>query len=71
VFVVDEDGVVKTREVKTGAEIPHLYVVTEGLDANDKILVEGLRKVKNNQKIQYEFRAHEKIVAELTGLHAE
>jgi len=71
VFVVGEDDVVKTREVKTGAEIPHLYVVTEGLHANDKILVEGLRKVKNNQKIQYEFRTHEKIVAELTGLHAE
>jgi membrane fusion protein, multidrug efflux system len=71
VFVIGDDHVVKTREIKTGSEIPHLYVVTEGLSAGDKILVEGLRKVKNNQKIEYDFRSHDKIMAELTGLHAE
>lgn len=71
VFVVDKDNVVKSREIKTGAEMPHLYVVTEGLHENDKILVEGLRKVKNNQKIEFDFRHHDVIVAELTGLHAE
>ena len=71
VFVVDKNNVVNTREIKTGAEIPHLYVVTEGLQAKDKILVEGLRKVRNNQKIEFDFRGQEMIVAHLTGLHAE
>jgi membrane fusion protein, multidrug efflux system len=71
VFVVDKDNVVKTREIRTGVEIPHLYVVTEGLQENDKILVEGLRKVKNNQKIEYAFRSQKMIVAELAALHAE
>jgi membrane fusion protein (multidrug efflux system) len=71
VFVVDKDNVVRTREIKTGAEVPHLFVVTEGLNENDKFLVEGLRKVKNNQKIEYDFRSQQKIVAELVGLHAE
>ena len=71
VFVVDKDNVVKSREIKTGAEIPHLYVITEGLGENDKILVEGLRKVKNNQKIEFDFRNQKVIIAELTGLYAE
>lgn len=71
VFVVDKKNVVKSREIKVGAEIPHLYVVTGGLQQSDKILVEGLRKVKNNQKIECNFRSQEMIVAELTGLHAE
>ena len=71
VFVVDKDNVIKSREIKTGAEVPHLYAVTEGLQANDKILVEGLRKVKNNQKIEYDFQEQEKIIAHLNGLHAE
>ena len=30
-----------------------------------------LRKVKNNQKIEFGFRSQETILAELTGLHAE
>lgn len=71
VFVVDRDHIIKSREVTIGAEVPHLYVITDGLSENDKILVEGLRKVKNNQKIKYDHRSMDNIVADLTGLHAE
>jgi membrane fusion protein, multidrug efflux system len=71
VFVVDKDNVVKSRQITIGTEIPHLYVITEGLEENDRILVEGLRKVRNNQKIKCDFLAQEKIVAELNQLHAE
>ena len=71
VFVVDKDNVVKSREVKTAAELPHLFAVSEGLTEDDRILVEGLRKVKNNQKIKCDFRNQRMIVAELARLHAE
>jgi membrane fusion protein (multidrug efflux system) len=71
VFIVDKDNLVKTREITTGVEMPHLYVVTEGLQESDKILVEGLRKVKNNQKIEYDFHRQEAILADLRALHAE
>jgi membrane fusion protein, multidrug efflux system len=71
VFVVDKDKVVKTREITTGFEVPHLYVVTDGLQENDMILVEGLRKVKNNQKIEYAFQKQEVVLADLKALHAE
>lgn len=71
VYIVDHDNLVKTREIETGPELPHLYVVTDGLLETDKILVEGLRKVKNNQKIEYHFRRQETVIAALTGLHAE
>lgn len=71
VFVIGKDNVIKSREITTGAEVPHLYVVTAGLVETDKILVEGLRKVKNNQKVKTEFRSMDKIVADLTLLHAE
>lgn len=71
VFVVDEHNVVKSRKITTGTEMPHMYVVTEGLNENDKILVEGLRKVKNNDTIKYEFEHQNKIIAELEHLHAE
>jgi membrane fusion protein, multidrug efflux system len=72
VFVVDKDNVVKSREITTGGiEIPHIYVVTQGLEESDKILVEGLRKVKNNQKIEYDFHGQQMVLAELNRLHAE
>jgi membrane fusion protein (multidrug efflux system) len=51
--------------------VPHLYVVTKGLSENDKILVEGLRKVKNNDEIHYDFQGQKEIIAQLRQLHAE
>src|SRR5690606_7132224 len=65
VYVVDANNVVKSRHIKVGTEMPHLYVVTEGLKEGDKILVEGLRKVKNNQKIHFEFEDQQKVLSDL------
>lgn len=71
VFVVDENSVVKSKEIKVVAELPHLYVVGKGLNVEDNILIEGLRKVKNNQKIKYTHKDFDKIAEELNHLHAE
>ncbi|MCU0418085.1 MAG: efflux RND transporter periplasmic adaptor subunit [Cyclobacteriaceae bacterium] len=71
VFVVDSAGVVKSQQITVGAEMPHLYAITEGLTERDKILMEGLRKVKNNQTIQVRFEPQEKVLADLMRLHAE
>lgn len=71
VYVVDDKGIVRSREITIGTEMPHLYVVADGLGESEKILVEGLRKVKNNEAISYDFRKQQIILAELRQLHAE
>ncbi|HZI24369.1 MAG TPA: efflux RND transporter periplasmic adaptor subunit, partial [Chryseolinea sp.] len=37
VYVVDKDNTIQTREITIGIELPHLYVITEGLQENEKI----------------------------------
>ena len=71
VFRVDKDGVVKSQQITISAEMPHLYAISGGLTDGDQILMEGLRKVKNNQKIHVKFQPQEEIIAELRRLHAE
>lgn len=71
VFVVDENNVLKSREITIGEEMPHLYVVTDGLNLKDKILLEGLGKVKSNEKIIYDFVNPQHVIDELNYLHAE
>lgn len=71
VYVVDEKGVVKATQITIAQEIPHLYVVASGLSATDKILAEGLGKVKNNEKIKFTFVPMEKELAEIKTIHAE
>ncbi len=65
VFVVDKDDVVHTREITIGAEMPDLYVITEGLSTDDKILLEGIRKVKENEKIHFDYEKPEAVIAGL------
>jgi len=55
VFVVDKDNTVKQREITIAAEMPDLYIIQDGLSENEKILYEGLRKVKDNDKISYDY----------------
>jgi membrane fusion protein (multidrug efflux system) len=70
VFVIDENGIVHSRQITIGEEMPHLYVVTEGLSEKDKILFEGLRKVRDKDKIAYSFIKPESALSQLE-LYAE
>lgn len=70
VFVVDKAGVVRTREIKVIAEQPHLYLVGGGVEESDQILLEGLRKVREGQKIEVEVLPSEEVFEHLE-LHAE
>lgn len=71
VFVVDKNNVVKSREIQVGLEIPHIYVLNGGIQDDEKILVEGLRKVKNNEKILWKFEDPRQVFTDLKNLHAE
>jgi len=71
VYIVDANNILKAKQINIAAEMPHLYVVSSGLCSKDKILAEGLGKVKNNERIKYSFVAFEKELFELNNLHAE
>ncbi|MBK7427518.1 MAG: efflux RND transporter periplasmic adaptor subunit [Saprospiraceae bacterium] len=70
VFVV-KNGNVESRQITVSNEIPHLYEVSEGLTSQDTILIEGLRKVKNGDKIHSKFIKQADIIHELTQIEAE
>lgn len=71
VYVIDDSNHVKSTEIKIGNEMTHLYSVLSGIGPKDKILVDGIRKVKNGQQIKYQFVDFHKIIGDLNQLHAE
>jgi membrane fusion protein (multidrug efflux system) len=46
VFVVDDSNTVEKREVKVGPAIGQFWLVTEGLKSGERVIYEGLQKVK-------------------------
>ena len=65
VYVVDSKNRVHQREITIGSEMPDLYAVRSGLKADEKILLEGIRKVKDGDDIAFNYEAPKKALANL------
>ncbi len=65
VFVVDKNNIVHAREITVASEMPDLYIIKDGLTENDRILLEGIRKVKDLDKIEYDYEDPAKVLANL------
>ncbi len=65
VFVIDKNNVVRSRNITVSGEMPDLYMVSSGIAENDKILLEGVQKVKDDDKIKYEFVEPKDVISHL------
>ena len=70
VYVVDEDDVVRQRRIEIAHETDDLFVVAAGLEANQKIVLEGVRQVRDGQHVKAEFRDPASVLSNLKQ-HAE
>jgi membrane fusion protein (multidrug efflux system) len=52
VFVVGSDSVAQTREIKPSDRVGSTWVVASGLEPADRIVVEGLQKVRPGSKVR-------------------
>lgn len=52
VFKVEEDGKVVNQPVKLGFEMDGLVIITDGLKADDMVIVDGTRRVKAGMQIK-------------------
>ena len=64
-FVVDDQGVAHQREIEVKNEMEDIYVIKEGIDVNDKIVLEGIRQVRDGEKVKFEFRPPEEALGQL------
>jgi membrane fusion protein, multidrug efflux system len=69
-FVVDEKDVVHQREIAIQTAQEDIFVIQDGLNEKDKIVFEGIRHVRDGEKIQYKFRDPDQVLAHLK-FHAE
>ena len=65
VYVIDEDETVRQREIEIEKELEDVYVIKKGLKTSDKIIFEGVRGVRDGDKVKYELRDPAKILESL------
>lgn len=69
-FVVDKDNVVHQRDIEIEGEQDDIFVLKSGLKEGEKIVLEGIRQVKDGDKIKYDFRDPQEVLSNLK-YHAE
>ncbi|KAA0133724.1 efflux RND transporter periplasmic adaptor subunit [Gimesia chilikensis] len=69
-FVVDKDNVVHQRDIEIEGEQDDIFVLKGGLKEGEKIILEGIRQVKDGDKIKYDFRDPQEVLSNLK-YHAE
>lgn len=65
VFVVDKNGKVESRNIKVTYSLPDIYVVSSGLSVGDKILLEGVQKVRDNDVVKTQFQNPKEVLKTL------
>jgi len=65
VFAVDKDNVAHQREIKVAYELEDIFVIEKGLDVKDKFVLEGVRQVRDGDKVEFEFRKPEEALKNL------
>ncbi len=65
VFTIDKNNIVHSQNIKIAYELPDIYIVDSGLNEEDKILIEGVQKVKENQKVQTKYTNPKEVLQNL------
>jgi len=52
VFVVDSNNTIQTRDIEVGNKVGSSWIITEGLKSGEKVVYEGLQKVKDGALVE-------------------
>lgn len=51
VMIVDNNNMIQTKKVKTGYQFQNMIVITKGLNPGDKVVTQGIQKVRREMKV--------------------
>ena len=60
-YLVDNEDKVVTRTITAADRLGNLWVIEKGLEAGDRVIVEGLQRVQSGVKVQYKVEPEPKL----------
>jgi RND family efflux transporter MFP subunit len=52
VYVLDKDNIVHMRNIEASYRLPHLFIISKGLETGEKIIYEGIQNIRSDMQIQ-------------------
>lgn len=69
-YVVDKDGIAHQREIQIQSEQDDIYIIKDGLQTGEQIVLEGILQVRDGEKVDFEFKSPDEVLSNLK-YHAE
>jgi membrane fusion protein (multidrug efflux system) len=66
VYLVDSNNILHAKQVQIAEELQHIFIIEGGLNESDKILLDGLRKVRENDHISPKFVTAKLAISQLS-----
>lgn len=66
VYLLDSSNILHAKQVQIAEELQHIFIIEGGLNQSDKILLDGLRKVRENDHISPKFVAPKLAISQLS-----
>ena len=70
VYVVGDDNVAHQRDITVENELDDIYLIKDGLALNDRIVLEGVRQIRDGSKVECEVQSPQEVLKNLK-YHAE
>ncbi|PCI10716.1 MAG: efflux transporter periplasmic adaptor subunit [Flavobacteriaceae bacterium] len=51
VFIVNSENKIETKQVEVGEKIGDLWIIKKGVNAKDKVVIEGLQKIRSGMEV--------------------
>lgn len=67
VYVIDTNNTVKAKNIVVKHRLPHLFMIEPSLSIQDKIVYEGIQKVKVGDQIRGEFMSMNQIISKFNS----
>jgi membrane fusion protein (multidrug efflux system) len=62
VYVVDEKGKASARQIAVANEVPHLFVVANGIQETDVVLIEGIGRINDGETVKIKLETVENVL---------
>ena len=66
-YVLDSNQQVKAKNITALQRIPHIYIVTSGLNPGDQVIYEGIQNLKEGTKIKPKYISLNEILKQIAA----
>jgi membrane fusion protein (multidrug efflux system) len=65
VYIISDEGTVRQQEIHIQHELEDIFILKDGVQPTDKIVLEGIRQTRDGDKVEFEFQSPDQLADQM------